>query len=418
MLRTDLADRLLDELGEDGFVRPDYGRYCFDAVTPTAASVLGADVGRTLPEDTLAGVDTDVDAVLLFLVDGFGYDQWVDYHADEPFFRTVTDRGRVTPITSIYPSETAAAINTLHTGALATEHGVTGWNVYDRGADEEFVALKFQTADGTPPKRVERDEVVAAEALYPAMAEQGVESHHVVPFEDGEDGAERHGYDRYDLDTVPGTVGDAFAVADAPAYVYTYLPQVDSEGHVTGTESDEYAEVVSAVDRTLRESAREARAAFDGDVLVLVAADHGHVNTDPERNVDLTAIPAVEENLAATADGSPIHLSGNPRNVQLQLRDGTVETVRDALEAEYDVRTFTRDEAVETGLFGSTETCATFERRVGDLIVTHRDLGTWFGGDVEPGALDDVGMHGGMHRSEMLTEFAAVGLDDLLAGLD
>jgi len=418
MLRTDLADRLLDELGEDGFVRPDYGRYCFDAVTPTIGSVLGADVGRTLPADALAGVDTDVDAVLLFLVDGFGYDQWVDYHEDEPFFRTVTDRGRVTPITSIYPSETAAAINTLHTGVLAAEHGVLGWNVYDRAADEEFVALKFQTADGTPPERVAKEDVVAAESLYEALRDRGVDCQHVVPFAETAAGAEHHEYDRYDLSTLPGTVASAFEAADDPAYVYTYLPQVDGECHATGTGSDEYADVVSEVDRTLRESAREARAAFDGDVLVLVAADHGHVDTDPERNVDLLEVPVVEDNLDRTRDGSPIRLAGSPRNVHLHLQDGTVETVREGLESQFDVRTFTAEEAVESGLFGDVEHSETFHRRVGDLIVVHRDLGVWYGGDVEPESLAYVGMHGGMHRSEMLTEFAAVGLDELLAGLD
>jgi len=63
-------------------------------------------------------------------------------------------------------------------------------------------------------------------------------------------------------------------------------------------------------------------------------------------------------------------------------------------------------------LFGDVEPSGTFLRRLGDLVLTHRDLGTWWG-DHEPEELELVGMHGGLHPDEMLTGVAAVRLSDL-----
>lgn len=53
-----------------------------------------------------------------------------------------------------------------------------------------------------------------------------------------------------------------------------------------------------------------------------------------------------------------------------------------------------------------------FHRRYGDLVVTHRDLGMWFG-DVEPDELSLVGTHGGISPAEMLVPFGAARLSAL-----
>ncbi len=45
-------------------------------------------------------------------------------------------------------------------------------------------------------------------------------------------------------------------------------------------------------------------------------------------------------------------------------------------------------------------------------MVTHRDLGMWFG-DVEPDELSLVGTHGGISPAEMLVPFGAARLSAL-----
>lgn len=80
--------------------------------------------------------------------------------------------------------------------------------------------------------------------------------------------------------------------------------------------------------------------------------------------------------------------------------------------SEYDAGLFTRQEALDRDLFGDRPTTDRVRGRCGDLVVTHRDLGMWFG-DVEPDELSLVGMHGRPHPSEMLVPFTAARLSTL-----
>ena len=93
------------------------------------------------------------------------------------------------------------------------------------------------------------------------------------------------------------------------------------------------------------------------------------------------------------------------------LQAGTVEETRRALSA-YDATVFTRQAALDRNLFGDRPVTDLFRRRCGDLLVTHRELGVWFG-DVEPAELSLVGMHGGCNPAEMLVPFAAARLSTL-----
>ncbi|WP_135819991.1 alkaline phosphatase family protein [Halostella litorea] len=412
MLRESVERRLREDHGEDGYLFPAYEDYCFANVPHTVASLLGVDTGRTLPADALDGVDTEgIDTVVVALVDGFGLDGWKRTRDDHGFLRRVTDRGVVTPLTSVYPSETAAAITTFHTGALPAEHGVVGWNVYEPTVDEAFEALPFRTKAGDEPAGLTRGDVADAEPLYPDLAAEGVESTLVDPHAANQPGVRERPYES--LDEVGTELRDAVETADAPAYVATYVPHVDHAAHADGTNSATYDGTVGAVFDQLEAGLVDGLddAAAENTLLV-VTADHGHVDTDPERNVDLSAADGVGDSLRQHADGSLIRFSGSPRNAHLQLRPDRVERVRDELLAGLDARAFTREEALARDLFGDVDPSETFRRRCGDLVLTHRDLGTWWG-DAEAEELDLVGMHGGLHPHEMLVPFAAVRLSEL-----
>jgi arylsulfatase A-like enzyme len=420
MLRTDVAEDPQQEFGEEGYLFPDYENYCFANIPHTVASALGVETGRTLPDDVLAGISTtEVENVLLVLADGFGFEQWRRERDRHEFLDRLSSTARVTPLTSIYPSETAAAMNTLHTGTLPAKHGVVGWNVYEPATDEEFEALPFQTKDGEKPA-VSRSAVSAAESLYSELADAGVSAHHVVPFATTPESATRHGYET--LAEFAETIPEVVAAADEPSYCFAYLPQIDAASHQTGTDSANYRE-------TMRETFDAVEAALSGldddtaeETLLVVAADHGHVNTDPERNVDLGQRDELVAALRRSEGGTPIKFSGSPRNVHFHLRDDApdgdtesdcAEEVAADLRADLDARVFERDEVLDRELFGDVTASKTFRRRLGDVVLTHRELGTWWG-DEEAHELGYVGMHGGLHPEEMLIPFAAVRADELV----
>jgi hypothetical protein len=408
MLRTAVERRLRDTHERDGYLFPAYDSYCFGNVPGTVASLLGVDDGRTLPPDVFDGVGTDVDRVVLVVVDGYGLDSFERDRSGHPFLQRLVERGVVTPLTSVYPSETAAAITTLQTGQLPCEHGQLGWNVYDPKTDRSFLALSAEVKAGDDASYAP-EAWEAAESQYERLAAAGVDCHRLQPFPGENRGVSQHQYDG--LDAFGDRLGEVLAVTDAPGYVYAYLPHVDGVSHADGTTGESFQQTVADVCDGLTAFVEGVDPETAASTLLLVTADHGHVNTDPDRNVDLGGFETVVGNLRRHGDGTPVRLSGSPRNVHLHLQPGTVEETRAAL-ADLDARVVTRGEALDSNRFGDRPVSETFRRRCGDLVVTHRELGAWFA-DVEPAELDLVGMHGGLHPDEMLVPFAAVRVDRL-----
>lgn len=424
MLRTGLADDLWDRLGDEWALWPDYGGYCFAQVPHTVADLFDVDTGQPLPPDVLADVDTDVSTVLVVVVDSFGFDLWQRDHEDHRFLRTVTDHGRVTPVTSIFPSETAAAITTLHTGATAAEHGSLAWNVYDPDDDQAFETLSGRVkggvgAPGTGHEEGSPDDTgtvrdptdsFEVDPVYPTLRDAGVDCRHVVPFETTYAGATAHTYDAGDLATFGPTLVDALDAGSDPSYVFAYLPQVDHAAHAHGVDGQGFHDALTEVCETLSRTLFDLDPALAADTLLVVTADHGHAGV--ENRVDLDALDGLTDALRRHADGSPVRLSGSPRNVHLHLQEGAVASTRETLADAVDARTFTRAEALEQDLFGEDPSAA-FERRLGDLVVAPRDALAWFG-DAEPEELELQGVHGGLSGAEMLTQVAVANLDDLV----
>ena len=410
MVREEIERLLRDRHQQDGYLFPAYADYCFGNVPDTIRSVLNAGGRRPLPSDVFGGIDTAVEKVVLVVIDGFGLNAWKRHSRQHQALATLAEEGTVTPLTSIYPSETAAAITTLETGTLPCEHGRIGWNIYEPTIDTTFLAFGGEVKTGATADDVADESVAGCEFYYPKLSDAGIDCHRLQPFDNRGRTVTQHIYD--DLDTFGKRLSNVVAESDSPGYIYAYLPHVDHVSHAEGTENDAYAQTVAAVCDQLSEFLARIDHRTATETLLLVTADHGHVNTSPTQNINLSSNPTVMANLKRHADGTPITMAGSPRNVHLHLQEGTVAETRQTL-ADDNARIFTRDEALECGLFGDRSASDRFRRRCGDLVVTHRELGMWFG-DVEPEELALIGMHGGLNPAEMLVPFAAARISALL----
>ena len=429
MLRTAVEKALLDEYEDDGYLFPDYPAYSFANVNPTVLSLLGADVDRSLPADVFDGVDVDragdgagtgpsgdaVDRAVVLFLDGYGWEHWKRDHESVPLLSRLTDRGTVTPLTACYPSETAAATTTFHTGLTPVEHGLLGWWQYVPEVDGVVQPLAYLSVDGDPANEAFPDldpsDLYPEESLYDRAARDGVESYRCQPFPGDEtDASDIEMYDT--VAELAVRLRHQLEADDGADYCYGYVPNVDTAAHAVGTEGDHYRAQLEMVTACLR---RELVERLDPGVaertLFVLVADHGMVDTVPEENVDfgVDAFPEVWDALERDGDGDPVPPVGSPRNLHLHLRDGTVERVRGTLESRLPCRTFTRAEAIERGLFGDRAPSDRFRQRCGDLVVVHRDRGLWW----EESERELVGMHGGLTREEMLVPFATARLGAL-----
>jgi len=427
MLRCGVAEDLRGAQADD-YLFPDYGGYCFAGVPATALSLLGADDVVTdrdvepLPGDVFDGVDTDVEVVVHALVDGYGFEQYRRDRGDYALLDRLAERGTVTPLTSIYPSETAAAITTTHTGALPSSHGLLGWEQYVEPAGEVLATLPFETVDGEPAGEVHGlgpEVLFEGDSLYAALDDAPVDATSVVPEGQLESPystvaqADLAGEEYADVGEVPEALRRAVEGADGPTYVYAYFPQVDHAAHLAGTESDEYhdalGDVLAAIEAGLVESLGADTAE---ETLLMLTADHGEFDTPGATgNVDLRAdrFDPLWESLRRAPDGDPIPPVGGPRNVQLHVREGEVAAVRELLRAELDAMVLDRATALDRNLFGPAGPSDLFRERLGDLVVIPRDRSVWH----QDSALEYVGMHGGLHPDEMLVPFGASRVDRL-----
>lgn len=415
MFNEGVADRLRSNEFTPGTIRPDYQDYNFANVTPTVASVLGVDCGRQLPADAL-GSYRDVSNVLVVIIDGVRYDRWLETEA--PLFQRARSRGLVTPLTSVYPSETAAAMTTYHTGRQPVQHGLLGWEQYFEAVGEQVEPLKSRTVDrrsleaeieaGTLDSFAGgtiHSELKAADVGSAVVQPEGTLTHAFA--------AERH----QNATSVPfGNPGEGAVEAtnalESPdhSFVSLYYTEVDSVSHVRGTQTTHYEATMYMLSAGLERALGGVDADVAADTLVLFTADHGHVETGPDTTgTVLTEIAAVTENLARGADGEPIMPTGGARNVHLHLQNGSVEEVRTAL-SDLNASIWTQSEALDADLFGDREPSDRFRQRCGDLILVPNDSSIWY----DSVKFEHLGQHGGLHPDEMLIPFTAVRLSELV----
>ena len=111
-----------------------------------------------------------------------------------------------------------------------------------------------------------------------------------------------------------------------PAYVVAYVDDVDATGHMHGPASDAHVAAATGVLDTLETLAQAVPA--DGETLLLVTADHGQMQVDPETTVFVNeAWPEIVDHLRRGADGRPLAPAGSARDLFLHVLPGRVDEV-------------------------------------------------------------------------------------------
>jgi hypothetical protein len=198
-------------------------------------------------------------------------------------------------------------------------------------------------------------------------------------------------------------------VADShePTYIYAYWPTVDTIAHIIGPRTPEHAAEVAAFDNQLGRLLRDLPRR--GDTLLMVTADHGHVDTSPEFSVNLGDHPELLGMLRVPP-------AGERRVVYLHPKPGAAAEV-DAYARERlrDVAPpMLRDQAVELGLFGPGALSPRAAARIGEVLLFPRrnlQLVTPIetaDGSPPPKGTAFKGVHGGLTADEALVPLLAV----------
>ncbi|WP_372592840.1 alkaline phosphatase family protein [Actinotalea sp.] len=380
---SDVDDALAD------LVLPDYGGLCLDSVLPAVAGAVGAVLdperaARAAEARALLGLPA-ADRVCVVLVDGLGEELLAERRGHAAFLRG--QLGNARSLTVGYPSTTAASMGLFGTGCGAGRTGLAGYTVRNP-ATGELANLVSWTGAGDPaawqPEPTWFELLAAAGTSVTSVGPAGFAGSGLTL-------AALRGARYRGAETLAERVDVAVRELARPGVVYLYWGDVDKAGHQEGWRSAAWGDALSETDRELARLARRVPAG----TLLLVTADHGMVDVDADRLVDVATTPALRDGVALVS-GEPraTHVHLEPSADPVAVRDRWRESLAGH------ARVVERAEAVAAGWFGPVSPSVL--PIIGDLVVAA--LGT--SGVVDsrtqtPHSLLLRGMHGSLTAGEM-----------------
>ncbi len=420
------------ELDGERFVRPDFSGRGLANIAPTVLRLLtGKDGLSPLPPldpDVLPKhLQEGVRHVVLLIADGLGYHQLQREigrgnapHLAELLARAAAGNESVSyqPITSVFPTTTVSALGSVNSAVTPAEHGLLSYTIYV--PEFEMVAemirwgpLNRRISFTDPEFGRSPEEFFWAQTMYARLHEAGLQRTFAI----NPTGFAGTALTRmlHQQATYYGYVATSSLVAIVPrlledksdkSYIYGYWPTVDTISHIIGPRTDEHGAEVAAFDSAIGRLLHRLPA--DDDTLVMLSADHGHVDTGPEQQITLDDHPE----LLAMLRLPP---AGERRAMYLYAREGaTGQVVTYVREKLGDVTAvITREEAIAQGLFGPGDLEERALARIGDVLLFPRGnkqlVATVLGLDGTPmHAPLFRGLHGGLTEDEALVPLLAV----------
>ncbi len=397
------------------FVKPTYDGRNFTAVPASIAGLLGRGSIALAPE-TLTGLPDRYRAVVLILADGFGW-RFFEKYADTLALRRFVDGGTTTRITSQFPSTTTAHLTCLHTGLEVGQSGLYEWQYYEPQLDALVIPLLFSWAGSKQPDQLkvagmDPARLYPSRTLYQDLAAVGIRStifsHKEYTPSTFSDAAYRGATGVIGCRTLSEALVNlrtAVSKAAGPAYFVFYYDRLDTIAHEYGPNSPQVDAEFDAF-LTVLERQLLARLGDRGDVLVLLLADHGEVETDPATTIYLNTNPAfagIERYLKRNRKGELLVAAGSPRDFFLYVCDDMLDEAQAFLARRLTGRAdvVRTSDLIAAWYFGAAPPSAAFLARAGNLVILpYRGEAVWW---YEKDRFEQrfYGHHGGLTPEEM-----------------
>jgi len=289
------------------------------------------------------------------------------------------------PISSVFPTTTAAALATLATGELAGQHGLVGYSVLDAANDRVVNQLTGWDDDAMTA------DWQRSPTLFQKADSAGLTSVAIGPARYAESGFTRavlRGADYRAGASIADRLARAHeALAGPPALIYVYVPELDTASHGHGLESPNWVNALEELDAAVGRFAPGLGASHG----LLVTADHGVIDVPHDAQIVVAA-----ELLRGVR-----HVAGEPRCLQLHLEPGESADDHAARWRESEgsrAWIATRAEAVAAGWFG--EVAPEVLPRIGDVLVAARKRVAYYA-DPDDRGRKMIGQHGSLSPDEL-----------------
>ncbi len=398
-------------------IRPSYRAACFADLPETIQYWLTGEGSPALSPGILNGLPQRYDTIVFFLIDAFGW-RFVDAFLERyRFLQALSHDGRLSKITSQFPSTTAAHVTCIHTGLPVAQSGVYEWQYYEPLVDDVILPLLFSFA-GTTRQDTLRSTGIAPETLYPertlyqALETRGVASRVFMPREVAQStysNAILAGADVKPYRTWSGALDNLALLLSrqtSPTYYFLYFGKIDSICHLHGPNSPQLDAEIDGFLRTMERMTLKKSRAKQNKTLILLTADHGQIEVDPQKTIYLNKdarFTGLRRYLRTNRAGKILVPGGSPRDVFLSVNQEYLMEAQaflnERLEGKAEV--YQTQSLIEDGLFGPRQPSAAFLSRVGNLVILpHPGETVWW---YEEGRFEMKfrGHHGGLTAEEM-----------------
>jgi len=317
----------------------------------------------------------DYKNVVVILLDGMGK-CIIEHNLDENGFFNTHLAGTYS---STFPPTTVAATTSIDSGLTPCEHGWLGWDCYFPQVDRNVTV--FHNTDAETGEKVAEESVAWKYCRYSSVIKRinsaGGKAYYVAPF----------------LPPHPRIFEEScelikkYCEEPEPKYIYCYCDEPDNTMHRTGCYSDEAKQMISTLERKIENLTAELK-----DTLVIVTADHGHVNSKgvcikdyPKIMNCLKRIPSIE-----------------PRALNLYVKEDKKDEFEKEFNKEFGDKfiLLPKEKVIEMKLFGDGTEHKDFRNMLGDyLAVAIDDLSIF---NTKEKAEKFISAHAGLTKDEMI----------------
>ncbi|ODB85020.1 hypothetical protein A3194_14810 [Candidatus Thiodiazotropha endoloripes] len=338
--------------------------------------------------------------VLLWVIDGMG----LNYLRSQPKASHL-NANLLGGMTSVYPPTTASAVTSFLSGLAPQQHGLTGWHIFFAELGAILAILPGRPRYGGVPLSQAGIDLSALLNVKPLTDSIPGSTACLVP-----DKIAKSDFSQYflgsskllthsSLDELQQNMVERMKRGEE-RYLFAYWPELDTLGHHHGIWSDSAEQHLLALDHCFSEVVRQCH---ETGTLVIVCADHGQIDSHPQRRLSLDDHPLLADCLA-------MPLSGEPRSAYCYLRPDKSECfdqyVTDHLAQQ--AENYRSDELIEQGWFGIGEPHPQLKRRIGDRVLLMREDYTFNDWLLQEHRYQLVGVHGGLSEDELLVPLIVV----------
>lgn len=383
-------------------VRPDYNG---GSIVNLVSSITTAHGYRSLHYPVLAACPPQrlghFRTTVLMVIDGLGYNYLLGKGAGGLLYDHLE-----CPITSVFPPTTAAAIPAFLTGNPPQQHGLTGWFTYLKEFSAIVAVLPFVARGSKQSLATDRWDPRGLTNQLPLFERIDTLCHTVMPIDIAystfnrafSSGATIHPYQT--LRQMFDTVGRLIAADRHVQYIHAYWPGFDRLAHAYGVTSAQVHHHFELVDA---EFARFKRNIAGADTIVIITADHGFIDSDPDQIVRL-------ENHSVLSETLMMPLSGEPRLAYCYVHNDKREQFEAYVKSELSCRVDVHrsEDLIADHYFGLGTCHPGLADRVGHYVLVAKDRATIRDRVEGEGPIRDIGVHGGVSAGEMYVPLIVV----------